>query len=255
MAGMVIEGGSLGDIVQVTAGLIVLGGTLGAVMVNFPPAILWRAVRKLSTLVRPEHLPTAMLIDDLVAYSAKARKQGILTLEAEALTARDPFLQKALALAVDGAGTDVIRENMELEISLEEQRLDDEARVFEAAGGYSPTIGIIGAVLGLIQVMKHLDNISEVGHGIAVAFVSTVYGVGLANLALLPAAGKLRALAAHRIRMREMVLEGVLGIVEGRNPKLLRSKLEAYNPVAAQAVDELEPTTGRAFLLKKEAVR
>jgi chemotaxis protein MotA len=247
---MVLEGGRLGDIVQVTAALIVLGGTLGAVMVNSPPAIFWRAVKKLATLVRPEQFHTAMLIDDLVAFAAKARKQGILTLEGEVLAVRDPFFQKALALAVDGAGTDVIRENMELEISLEEQRLDDEARVYEAAGGYAPTIGIIGAVLGLIQVMKHLDNISEVGHGIAVAFVATVYGVGLANLALLPAAGKLRALAAHRIRMREMVLEGVLGIVEGRNPKLLRSKLEAYDPDGAAPAQEPETRTGRSFVLK-----
>jgi chemotaxis protein MotA len=248
---MVLEGGKLGDIVQVTAGLIVLGGTLGAVMVNSPPAVLWRAARRLSTLFRPEHIPTGLLIEDLVACAAKARKHGLLSLEADVQAARDPFLRKALALAVDGAGIDVLREDMELEISLEEQRLDDEARVYEAAGGYAPTIGIIGAVLGLIQVMKHLDNISEVGHGIAVAFVATVYGVGLANLALLPAAGKLRALAAHRIRMREMVLEGVLAIVEGRNPKLLRSKLEAYEPAAARAVVEPEAKSGHPLVLKQ----
>lgn len=122
---------------------------------------------------------------------------------------------------------------MELEIAIEERRAESAARVYETAGGYSPTIGIIGAVMGLIQVMKQLDNLEEVGHGIAVAFVATIYGVGLANLLLLPAAGKIRARAGELAQYRELVLDGVTAIVEGLNPKLIRMKLEAYLDNAA----------------------
>jgi chemotaxis protein MotA len=133
-----------------------------------------------------------------------------------------------LNLAVDGTDLQELRRMMELDISLEEQRGEAEARVYEAAGGYAPTIGIIGAVLGLIQVMKHLANIDEVGHGIAVAFVATVYGVGAANLFFLPAGGKLRSRLQAGVEIRELMLEGVLGIAEGLNPKLIRTRLEAY---------------------------
>jgi chemotaxis protein MotA len=131
-------------------------------------------------------------------------------------------------LAIDGMELKELRKMMELEIGMEEQRAEEEAKVYEAAGGYSPTIGIIGAVLGLIQVMKHLENMEEVGKGIAVAFVATVYGVGLANIFFLPSGNKLKARARQSIVLRELVLEGVAGIVEGLNPKLIRSKLEAY---------------------------
>jgi chemotaxis protein MotA len=149
-------------------------------------------------------------------------------LEDEIASIPDPFLRKALNLAVDGADLQELRRMMELELSLEEQRGEAEARVYEAAGGYAPTIGIIGAVLGLIQVMKHLANIDEVGRGIAVAFVATVYGVASANIFFLPAGSKLRSRMHAAIQMRELMLEGVLGIAEGLNPKLIRIKLEAY---------------------------
>ena len=140
----------------------------------------------------------------------------------------DKFLRKALNLAVDGTDLQVLRKMMELEIDLEEHQGESEAKVFEAAGGYSPTIGIIGAVLGLIQVMKHLEDIKEVGRGIAVAFVATVYGVAVGNLFFLPAANKIKARVQMEMQMKELMLEGVIGIVEGLNPKLIRSKLSAY---------------------------
>ncbi|MCU1260572.1 MAG: MotA/TolQ/ExbB proton channel [Bryobacterales bacterium] len=248
---MLIEGGRIGDLIQVTAALIVLGGTLGAVLVSSPSVVLWRAVKRLSSLVRAEPVSAGVLVERLVACSFKSRRHGLLALDPEEGAAADPFLRKALMLAVDGVGTDVIREDMELEISLEEQRLEEEARIFESAAGFAPTMGIIGAVLGLIQVMKHLDNIAEVGHGIAVAFVATVYGVGLANLALLPAAGKLRSRAAHQIQMRELALDGVIGIAEGTNPRLIRGRLEAYLPRVAPQPSVPEVPPARAFVVKQ----
>ncbi len=171
--------------------------------------------------------PTA-LIDELIEYASKARKNGLVSLESEAAQIPDPFLRKAITLGVDGTDIQEIRKMLELEIGLLEHSLEAEAKVLESAGGYAPTIGIIGAVMGLIQVMKNLANIDEVGHGIAVAFVATVYGVGLSNIFLLPAAHKIKLRAQHEIHMKELIVEGVAGIVEGLNPKLIRSKLEAY---------------------------
>jgi chemotaxis protein MotA len=168
------------------------------------------------------------VIEEIIEYATQARKQGIVSLEQQAASIQDPFLRKALNLAVDGIDMSQIRSIMELEITLLEQDGEMEAKVFESAGGYSPTIGIIGAVLGLIQVMKNLANIDEVGRGIAVAFVATVYGVASANLMFLPAANKLKARVREAVRIREVMLEGVLSIVEGLNPKLIRTKLEAY---------------------------
>jgi chemotaxis protein MotA len=168
------------------------------------------------------------VIEELIGYAAAARRTGLVSLENDAMNVRDHFLRKALNLAVDGTDLQEIRGMMQLEIELSENRALAEAKVFECAGGYSPTIGIIGAVLGLIQVMKNLANIEEVGHGIAVAFVATVYGVGVANLVLLPAATKIKARIENETSLRELKLEGVVAIVEGMNPKLIRGKLQAY---------------------------
>jgi chemotaxis protein MotA len=228
MTGMLLEGGKVQDIAQFTAALIVFGGTLGAVMMTTPLPVLLRAARQLgSVFFDRSHTPDAV-IEEIIEYATQARKQGIVSLEQQAASVQDPFLRKALNLAVDGIDMGQIRSIMELEITVMEQNGENEAKVFDAAGGYSPTIGIIGAVLGLIQVMKNLANIDEVGRGIAVAFVATVYGVASANLLFLPAANKLKARVRDAVRVREVMLEGVLSIVEGLNPKLIRSKLEAY---------------------------
>ena len=173
---------------------------------------------------------TAATIDGLIQYATKARKQGIVSLETEAAAIDDPFLRKALSLAVDGTDLQELRKMMEIDIALAEHTAESEAKVWDAAGGYAPTIGIIGAVMGLIQVMKHLEDIKEVGHGIAVAFVATVYGVGSANIFFLPAATKLRTRMNEASLRKDMILEGIVGIVEGLNPTLIRMKLEAYNP-------------------------
>ena len=233
LGGLVLEGGKLRDITQPTAAMIVLGGTVGAVMISTPLDVLLGALRRLAAVFFEKQKDTGSVAEEIIGYATKARKNGIVSLEEEADAITDPFLRKALNLAVDGTDLQEIQKMMELEIAVSEHAAEAEAKVFEAAGGYSPTIGIIGAVLGLIQVMKHLENIEEVGKGIAVAFVATVYGVGAANLFFLPAAAKIRARFKAEIQLRELIIEGVSGIVEGLNPKLIRTKLEAFNHASA----------------------
>jgi chemotaxis protein MotA len=228
IGGLVLEKGSVKDIAQYTAALIVVGGTVGAVLVTCPMRSIFSALSYSKAIFWEHPLDLNSLIDEIIGYATKARKQGIVSLEMEASTIADRFLNKAMNLAVDGADIDELKVMMELEIEQREYDAEEAAKVFESGGGYSPTIGIIGAVLGLIQVMKNLENISEVGHGIAVAFVATIYGVALANIFLLPAAAKIRARAASETRMRELCLQGVIGMIEGSNPKLIRAKLEAY---------------------------
>jgi chemotaxis protein MotA len=231
LGGLLIEGGKLRDVAQFTAALIVIGGTAGAVMVSTPMRVLQGAVRRLVGVFYDATQPLDGLVDEMIEYATKARKHGLVSLEQKALAIADPFLKKAMNLAVDGTDIQEIRKMLELEIELD-QHVEAEAKVFEHAGGYAPTVGIIGAVLGLIQVMKNLANIDEVGHGIAVSFVATVYGVGSANLFLLPMATKIKSRARSETHRKELILEGVCAIVEGLNPKLIRSKLEAYTEPA-----------------------
>lgn len=229
LGGLVLEGGEIKDVAQITAGIIVLGGTVGAVMVNTPGHVIRGALKRLKGVFFTPQAPLALAVEEIIVYANKARKTGLVSLEDEVPKIEDPFLRQALNMAVDGCDLSELRAAMELHIAIEEHHAEAEARVFEAAGGYSPTIGIIGAVLGLIQVMKNLEDIKEVGHGIAVAFVATVYGVALANVVFLPAANKIKARIAAETERREMILEGVIGIVEGLNPKLILQKLEAYH--------------------------
>ena len=228
ITGMTLEGGSIREILQPTAALIVFGGTIGAVMITTPLGVLAGALRAVVSVFLEKRQAPEAVIEEIIGYATKARKNGIVSLEQDAETAPDRFLRKALNLAVDGTDLQEIQKMMELEMAVEERRADMEAKVFEAAGGYSPTIGIIGAVLGLIQVMKNLANIDEVGRGIAVAFVATIYGVASANIVFLPAGTKIKARTQAAMQIKELMLEGVAGIVEGLNPKLIRTKLEAY---------------------------
>lgn len=228
VGGLLLDGGKITDIAQVTAAMIVLGGTAGAVMVTTPLHVLLSAVKKLTLIFWDRSTPLAATVEQIIGYATQARSQGIVSLDTVVEGITDPFLKKALMLAVDGTDLQDLRSMMELEIQMEEQQGEAEAKVFEAAGGYAPTIGIIGAVLGLIQVMKHLENIDEVGRGIAVAFVATVYGVASANILFLPTGNKIRARLQQTIRTKEMMLEGVCNIAEGLNPKLIRVRLDAY---------------------------
>jgi chemotaxis protein MotA len=228
LGGMLLEKGDIRHLYQVSAAIIVLGGTFGAVMVTTPMDVLIRAVKHVMLVFFDRtHSPSAT-IEEIIEYATQARKQGIVSLEQVAADVADPFLKKALNLAVDGIEMSQIRSIMELDLSLVEHEGEAEAKVYEAAGGYAPTIGIIGAVIGLIHVMQNLADIEAVGKGIAGAFVATIYGVASANLFFLPAGSKLRARMQGTVQIRELMLEGVLSIVEGLNPKLIRTKLDAY---------------------------
>jgi chemotaxis protein MotA len=234
LGGLLLEGGKLTDIAQYTAAVIVLGGTVGAVMINTPLSVLRRAVAGMAGVFFEKSQPAAAIAEELLEYATKARKHGLTSLEQDAELVADPFLQKALMLAVDGTDLQEMRRMLELDIETTEMRADAEAKVFEVAGGYAPTIGIIGAVMGLMQVMKNLSDIDKVGHGIAVSFVATVYGVAVANLFFLPVANKMRARIREASEKKEMILEGTVSIVEGLNPKLIRTKLDAFmNPEPA----------------------
>ena len=228
IAGLMLEGGNLSQIVQPTAAMIVFGGTIGAVMLQFPLPVVLQALRRLaSVFLRPKQ-GGEVTIHRLVTYAQKARREGIVSLDADLPEIEDPFLRKSLMLAVDGTEPDELRKIMELELNNHAEHEDQVPQVFESAGGFAPTIGIIGAVLGLIQVMQHLDKIDEVGRGIAVAFVATIYGVGSANLFYLPIAGKMKIRIREEQIIREMTLEGVASILEGMNPHMLETKLLSF---------------------------
>ena len=228
VAGLLLEGGNLSQVLQPTAAMIVFGGTAGAVLIQYPWTIVAGAVRRLmGVFFQPSRDPEAIL-RELVKYAKQARQEGIVALDRELKKIRDPFLKKTLMLAVDGVEPQELRDIAELDMDNHMEREERFSSVFESAGGFSPTIGIIGAVLGLIQVMQHLDKIDEVGKGIAVAFVATIYGVGAANLFLLPAAGKLRIRTHEEQVLRQMTLEGIISILEGINPRMLEIKLRGF---------------------------
>jgi chemotaxis protein MotA len=240
LAGLLLEGGNMGQILQPTAAMIVFGGTLGAVMLQFPLPIILLAARQLSSVfVNPERNPETT-IQQLVEYAQKARREGIVSLDGELGEIEDPFLRKSLMLAVDGTEPQELRKMMELELDNQAEYEEQVPQVFESAGGFAPTVGIIGAVLGLIQVMQHLDKIDEVGRGIAVAFVATIYGVASANLLYLPIAGKMKLRVREQQILREMTLEGVASILEGMNPRMLETKLFGFLAEANQTRDYAE---------------
>ena len=244
LGGLLIEGGKLTDIAQVTALMIVLGGTIGAVMVTTPLKTLLRAAKCLGSVFMEHAQSPAQVIEEIISYATKARKNSIISLESDLPNIADPFLRKAISLSVDGTDLQELRKMMELDIEMEHKNGEAIVKVYEAAGGYAPTIGIIGAVLGLIQVMKHLENIEEVGRGIAVAFVATVYGVASANLFFLPAANKIKARFHHALEIKELMLEGVCSIVEGLNPKLIRVKLDAFTQGEAESQKKAKEPKG-----------
>jgi chemotaxis protein MotA len=228
VAGLLIEGGNLGQILQPTAALIVFGGTMGAVLLQFPLSTVLAAFRSLSHLFSVPKKENAKLVQQLVGFANKARRNGVVSLDADLRTIENPFLRQSLTLAVDGTEPNELRQIMRVSLDSTTECEERLPAVFESAGGFSPTIGILGAVLGLIQVMAHLDNISEVGRGIAVAFVATIYGVGVANLFFLPFAGKMRLRIHDDHQSREMMLEAVASILEGINPHMLEIKLSGF---------------------------
>ncbi len=228
LAGMMVEGGSISQITQPTAAMIVIGGTAGAVMLQFPLNIFLAALRQVMKIFISSKADEDAILKQLVKFANKARKSGIVSLDQDLPSVDDPFLKQALMLAIDGTEPSEVRKIMQMELDNKTEMEEKIPQVFEAAGGYSPTVGIIGAVLGLIQVMQHLDNIDEVGRGIAVAFVATIYGVALANLICLPIAGKLKIRHREEQMIKEMMLEGVICILEGMNPRMIETKLRTF---------------------------
>jgi len=228
IGGLLLEGGTVSQILQPTAAMIVFGGTAGAVLVQFPFSVVLTALGRLAGIFSEPHAGLEAAIERLVNFANIARRRGIASLDDELPDVHDPFMKKVLSLAVDGTEPQELRKIAELELDNELEREERFPQVFESAGGFSPTMGIIGAVLGLIQVMQHLDKLDEVGRGIAVAFVATIYGVGAANLLLLPVAGKLRIRLREEQVRKEMVLEGVIAILGGMNPRMLRNSLRSF---------------------------
>ena len=228
IGGQLLEGGHVASLSQPTALLIVLGGTMGAVMLQSPYATFVRGVRMVRWVWYPPVVDYLQLIKQVSSWSQVSRREGLLALESVINQLKDDFARKGLQLLIDGAEPERLREVLEVEISTYEEEMKLSARIWEAAGGYSPTIGILGAVMGLIHVMENLSDPSKLGAGIAVAFVATIYGVGLANLVFLPMANKLKAHINRLIVQREMIVDGLVGIANGDNPRIIESRLQGY---------------------------
>ena len=226
--GQLAEGGSIDTLLNGAAAIIVFGGTLGAGLLQFSFPETRRALGMLSWVFSPPRLDFSQGVEKVVGWSIHARRFGLIGLEKQSELETDDFLRKGLQLIADGNEKETIRELLEIELNVREQRDIQAAKVFESMGGYAPTIGIIGAVMGLIHVMTNLSEPDTLGSGIATAFVATVYGVGIANLVLLPIAGKLRSVIQQRYQYHEMMLEGFLSIAQGHNPLAIRLRLESY---------------------------
>ncbi|TRX00476.1 flagellar motor protein [Candidatus Methylobacter oryzae] len=228
LLGVTLDGGDISSLVNVPALVIVFGGTVGATLLQFPPAIFIRSLKMLPWVLRPQKMNFSGQIEQIIHWSYLARKEGLLGLEDTLPNEEDPFVRKSLQLLIDGIDSAVIREILDLDISSKESMGLQAAGLYEAMGGYSPTIGILGAVMGLIHVMQNLTNPELLGQGIATAFVATIYGVGSANLIFLPVANKLKAHVLESTLLKEMLAEGIISISDGENPRNIKLKLSGY---------------------------
>ena len=228
LTGQAMEGGNIGQLLQITAAFIVLGGTTGAVVLSFPLPILISAGKILKDVFMPPKVDYTELISEIGTFATKARKEGIIALEKEAASAKDPLLALGLGTVADGTDPSLVRAMMENQIEQLENYVNNASKVFESFGGYSPTLGIIGAVLGLIQVMQNLSDPSKLGAGIAVAFVATIYGLFAANLVMIPISTRIKFIYQKVFTYKNMILEGVLAIQAGESPILIERKLRSY---------------------------
>lgn len=228
IGGQVLEGGHVSSLVQPTALFIVLGGTLGAVLLQSPFHVFKRGMQMTRWVWIPPIVNQKRIIEQILTWSQLSRREGLLSLESHLSGVKDEFTRKGLQLLVDGAEPHTIRELLEVEVDVFEEEWRQAAKVWESAGGYSPTIGILGAVMGLIHVMENLSDPTKLGPGIAVAFVATIYGVGLANLVFLPIAGKLKYYISRMVTTREMMIDGLVGIAVGDNPRIIETRLKGY---------------------------
>jgi chemotaxis protein MotA len=230
VGGQALEGGHLGSIIQLTAFIIVIGGTIGAICVQNPLPVVIRAFGSLSIAIADQRIDNKGTIKLILDLANVSRKQGLLALESKLKDIKDPFIKKGIQLIVDGTDPKAVHEILEIEVDHHEEEGIVSAKVWEAAGGYAPTVGILGAVLGLIHVMENLADPSKLGGGIAVAFVATVYGVGAANLFFLPVANKIKMKLKAEAGSRNVIIMGLVGLAQGENPRLLQEKLESFLP-------------------------
>jgi len=226
--GAALEGVHMSALIQPTAALIVLGGTFGACFISFPLASIIKAFKDVKIAFLPDKVDHEGVVKDIINYATKARRNGLISLEQEAQSVKDPFIKKGISLVVDGIDPQKLRETLEADIMAYEDHQKHSIEFYEAAGGYSPTIGIIGAVLGLIHVMGNLSDTSKLGGGIAVAFVATIYGLMIANIVCLPIGTKLKIRMKEEMLRRIMILEGLIAIQNGENPHFIEQKLKAF---------------------------
>ena len=229
VGGYAIEGGGISALFHFPAFVIVIGGSFGAVMLQTPSHQFITGLKMFGQVWYKKEMDFISTRQMISRWSDIARQKGFLALEDEINVVEDPFTKKALAMLVDGVDTEVVRKSLELDIELESDRKYRAARIYDALGGYSPTIGIIGAVLGLIQAMANIDDPSALGHGIATAFVATIYGVGGANLLFIPIGQKLQSQIDDEVLLKEMILEGVLYAANGENPQSIERRLASYS--------------------------
>ena len=224
-----MEGGNVASLMQLTAGMIVIGGTIGAVIGSFPVPDLMNAMNSvMGRLMAGQKAQPKKIIEEILGFAMKARKEGVIVLEKEAQKASDPLMKIGLEAVSDGADPTLVRELMETQLSQIEENISTAVKVWEAAGAYSPTFGIIGAVMGLIQVMQHLSDPSKLGAGIAVAFVATVYGLVTANLIYIPISTKIKFKSREELLTKQIMIEGILSIQAGESPALIERKLNAF---------------------------
>ncbi len=228
LLGVILDGGDINSLVNIPALVIVFGGTFGATLLQFPLATFARSMKMLSWVLISKQIDISAQIDKVIYWSSLARKEGLLGLEDALPNEEDPFIKKGLQLLVDGNDPDAIRDMLDLDMYSKESMGLQAAGLYEAMGGYAPTIGILGAVMGLIHVMQNLTNPELLGQGIATAFVATIYGVGSANLVFLPIANKLKAHVLALTQAREILAEGIISIAEGENPRNIKLKLDGY---------------------------
>jgi len=228
VGGQLLEGGSVSVLIQLAAFLIVFGGTVGAVMLQHPLTVFVTGIKMAKWVFVTPVIDTQKLAYQITAWSSVARKDGILALEAQLKRIEDTFVAKGLQMLVDGNSAEKIREVMDVDLQSYETLRWQAARVWESAAGYAPTIGILGAVLGLVHVMQSLGEPAKLGAGIAVAFIATIYGVGSANLVFLPIAGKLKIIIGQQVNMREMLIDGLCMVANAENPRFIENKLKGY---------------------------
>ena len=228
LGGQALEGGNIGQLLQITAAMIVLGGTCGAVIISFPAGQLQDAFVLLKDIYGQPKANPASVIEEITQFATKARREGIIALEKEAEYCSDDFLKIGLQATADGVDPSVVKEILETKLGQLEAKVNGGAKVWESAGAYSPTFGIIGAVMGLIQVMQNLSDPSKLGAGIAVAFVATIYGLFAANLVFIPFSTKIKMKYGIVFVVKEIIIQGILSIQAGESPALIERKLNAY---------------------------